>query len=76
MPKIQITAKGIKSALKKYTPYLSIAEYIWNGFDAQASEIRIDYVSDELGNLESFTIADNGYGIDHAKLQEKFEPPF
>ena len=76
MPKIQITAKGIKSALKKYTPYLSIAEYIWNGFDAQASEIRIDYVSDELGNLESFTIADNGYGIDHAKLQEKFEPLF
>jgi len=76
MPKIQITAKGIKSALKKYTPYLSIAEYIWNGFDAQASEIKIDYVSDELGNLESFTIADNGYGIDHAKLQEKFEPLF
>ncbi len=76
MPKIQITAKGIKSALKKYTPYLSIAEYIWNGFDAQASEIKIDYVSDKLGNLESFTIADNGYGIDHAKLQEKFEPLF
>ncbi len=76
MPKIQITAKGIKSALKKYTPYLSIAEYIWNGFDAQASEIKIDYVSDELGNLESFTISDNGYGIDHAKLQEKFEPLF
>ncbi|MEI8344086.1 MAG: ATP-binding protein [Candidatus Moraniibacteriota bacterium] len=76
MPKIQITAKGIKSALKKYTPYLSIAEYIWNGFDAQASEIKINYVSDELGNLESFTISDNGYGIDHAKLQEKFEPLF
>ncbi len=73
MPKIQITAKGIKSALKKYTPYLSVAEYIWNGFDAQASEIKIDYVSNELGNLESFTISDNGYGISHEKLQEKFE---
>lgn len=76
MPKIQITAKGIKSALKKYTPYLSLAEYIWNGFDAQASTIKINYVSDELGNLQSFSISDNGYGIDHGKLQEKFEPLF
>lgn len=76
MPKIQITSKGIKSALKRYTPYLSIAEYIWNGFDAQASTINISYASDEVGNLEYFSISDNGYGIAHEKLQEKFEPLF
>lgn len=76
MPKIQITARGIRAALKKFSPYQSIAEYIWNGFDANASEIRIDFISDEIGNLSSLSISDNGYGIDHAKLQEKFEPMF
>ncbi|KKQ79374.1 MAG: hypothetical protein UT03_C0060G0004 [Candidatus Moranbacteria bacterium GW2011_GWD2_38_7] len=76
MPKIQITAKGIRAALKKYVPYQSLCEYIWNGFDAQASEIQINYNSDELGNIESITISDNGYGIPHLKLQEKFEPLF
>lgn len=76
MPKIQINAKGIRAALKKYTPYQSLCEYIWNGFDAQASEIKIQYHADELGNVESISISDNGYGIPHSKLQEKFEPVF
>lgn len=76
MPKIQITSKGIRAALKKYAPYQSIAEYIWNGFDAQASTIKIDYSANELGNIELLTISDNGYGIPHGKLQEKFEPLF
>ncbi|HEX8974410.1 MAG TPA: ATP-binding protein [Patescibacteria group bacterium] len=76
MPKIQISSRGIRAALKKYTPYQSLAEYIWNGFDAQASQIDIHYESDELGNLFSISISDNGYGIPHSKLQNKFEPLF
>lgn len=76
MPKIQINAKGIRAALKKYTPYQSLCEYIWNGFDAQASEIKINFTANELGNIESIIISDNGYGIPHEKLQEKFEPVF
>lgn len=75
-PKIQITAKGIRRALSRYTPYQSLAEYIWNGFDAQASEIKISYIANEIGNIESISIADNGYGIAHKRLQEKFEPVF
>ena len=76
MPKIQITSKGIRAALKKYTPYQSLVEYIWNGFDAQASIIEINYNSNELGNIETISISDNGYGIPHNKLQDKFEPLF
>lgn len=76
MPKIQITSKGIRAALKKYTPYQSLTEYIWNGFDAQASVIKIDYIANDLGNIETISITDNGYGIPHRKLQDKFEPLF
>ncbi len=75
-PKIQITARGIRAALKRYTPLQSIAEYIWNGFDAQATSIEIIYTNNELGGIDSITIKDNGYGIPHSKLQEKFEPVF
>lgn len=40
---VEITSRGIKRILKKYKPERAIAEYIWNGFDAHASEIRISY---------------------------------
>lgn len=35
----EITTKGIQKVLKKYTPERAIAEYVWNGFDADASNV-------------------------------------
>jgi hypothetical protein len=74
--KIELDTKGIKRALKSFTAYESIAEYIWNGFDAEATEVRIDFVKGNLGNIEEIFIRDNGYGIRKDTLLEKFTPIF
>jgi hypothetical protein len=73
---VNITSKGIQKVLKNYNEKQAIAEYIWNGFDANADTIKIDYVANALGHLESLDIADNGYGIDFDRLQKKFDPFF
>ena len=81
---IKINTKGLKSALKrlKFSEkkfYKSIAEYIWNGFDAQATTVEIicefddDYTFDENALLKSLTVKDNGYGINHEELNNKFK---
>ncbi|WP_168202430.1 ATP-binding protein [Pedobacter sp. KBS0701] len=74
--KVNITSKGIQKVLKNYNERQAIAEYIWNGFDANADTIRIDYAANSLGLLEQLTIADNGYGINFDRLQQKFDPFF
>ncbi len=74
--KVNITSKGIQKVLKNYNEKQAIAEYIWNGFDANADAINIDYVTNELGRLDSLQIADNGYGINFERLQQKFDPFF
>ncbi|WP_029286602.1 ATP-binding protein [Pedobacter sp. R20-19] len=74
--KVNITAKGIQKVLRNYNEKQAIAEYIWNGFDANADVIKIDYVTNELGRLDSLQIADNGYGINFNKLKHKFDPFF
>ncbi|MFD2288874.1 hypothetical protein GJU39_06165 [Pedobacter petrophilus] len=74
--KVNITSKGIQKVLKNYNERQAIAEYIWNGFDANADTINIDYVANELGRLDSLKIADNGYGINFEHLQQKFDPFF
>jgi hypothetical protein len=71
---VKITSKGIQKILKNYNPKLSFVEYLWNGFDAKANTIKINYNANELGHLEALTIADNGYGIDLNKLASKFNP--
>jgi len=73
---VNITSKGIQKVLKNYNEKQAIAEYIWNGFDANADTIKIDYVANALGHLESLDIADNGYGIHFDRLQKKFDPFF
>lgn len=74
--KVNITSKGIQKVLKNYNEKQAIAEYIWNGFDANADTIKLDYTANALGLLESLTIADNGYGINFDRLQQKFDPFF
>lgn len=72
--KVNITSKGIQKVLRNYTEKQAIAEYIWNGFDANADTVRINYTFNELDRLETLEIADNGYGIDFNRLKHKFDP--
>lgn len=74
--KVNITSKGIQKVLKAYDEKQAIAEYIWNGFDANATIINLTFNGNTLGHLESLSIADNGCGIDPEKLTQKFDPFF
>ncbi|SRX73378.1 ATP-binding protein [Aequorivita antarctica] len=69
----KITSKGIKRVLKNYNPASSFAEYIWNGFDAKATKIEINYDSNELGRINFIQVKDNGTGIDLENLAYKFD---
>lgn len=70
---VKITSSGIKKVLKKYKCYHGVAEYIWNGFDAKAKTVELKYELDKLGAIETFSIKDDGHGIDLDNLQEKFD---
>ncbi|MBB2950169.1 ATP-binding protein [Sphingobacterium sp. JUb56] len=68
----RITNASIESAdLPKDTKHV-IAEYIWNGFDAKATEVSVDIRSNALGFIESISIRDNGEGIARETLDYSF----
>lgn len=74
MSKVEVNAKGIKNRLKSIKPYRAIAEYIWNGFDAGANTIEIDYQLTEIGDVSTLSISDNGKGIPFDEIDKKFKP--
>jgi hypothetical protein len=71
---VNVTSNGIKKILSNYETPSAIAEYIWNGFDAKANTVNINYLVDNFGSLEYLEIIDNGYGINQNKLNSKFKP--
>jgi hypothetical protein len=71
---VNITSKGIQKVLQNYTSKLALAEYIWNGFDAKADTIKLNYAFNVLGAIEYIEVIDNGYGINFEKLATKFNP--
>lgn len=73
MQNVLITPEGIQKNLQNIKPLDSICEYIWNGFDAAASEIRIVFHNNELGIVEKIEITDNGDGICFDELTDKFQ---
>jgi DNA topoisomerase VI subunit B len=74
MSRVEVNAKGIKNRLKSIKPHRAIAEYIWNGFDAGANTIKIDYLATEVGDIYELSISDNGNGMPFKEVHNKFKP--
>lgn len=70
--KVSVTNKGVDSAGIPKDYQSAIAEYIWNGFDAGASTINIDFDTNVIDTISSLTIADNGSGISYDTLSSTF----
>jgi hypothetical protein len=70
--KVSVTNNGIESSglIKDYME--AVAEYIWNGFDARATKISIDFETNTIGTLNEIRICDNGDGMDFSLLSETF----
>lgn len=50
-------------SLAKTRPMTALAELIWNALDAESTEVRVDFVENELEGLEQIRITDDGNGL-------------
>ena len=50
----------------------AVCEYIWNGFEAGATKIRVFQKGTQLQEALSLVVEDNGEGIHHDNLEETF----
>ena len=69
--KVSITNTSIRSGVTSDAKK-AICEFIWNGFDANANKVEIQYSATELGLITSFSIIDDGEGVSRNKLGMTF----
>jgi Histidine kinase-, DNA gyrase B-, and HSP90-like ATPase len=56
----------------KAQPIAAVAELIWNGLDADATAVTVDFEDDKLGGLKRIIVTDNGHGIPHTEAPTLF----
>ena len=71
---VEITPRGIRKVLNKYTPQRAIAEYIWNGYDAHAQKVRVNTICENtFDSIIKIIVRDDGDGIIHEQLPVVFK---
>ncbi len=50
--------------LARTKPMTALAELVWNALDADATEVRVEFITNELEGLDGIRIVDNGHGLD------------
>jgi Histidine kinase-, DNA gyrase B-, and HSP90-like ATPase len=69
---VQVQNDHLERISRVRKPVLAIAELIWNGLDADAHEVRVEFERNGLGGLERIRVTDNGYGLPHSEAQTAF----
>lgn len=54
-------------------PLAAICELIWNAYDADASEVRVELQGGQLTKLGSILVTDNGSGIPLDTIEDSFQ---
>lgn len=75
MAQTKVTSDGIKQQLSSFDINQSIAEFIWNGFDAGATTLSVDITHDVVDGSR-ILITDDGSGIPRSELEDKFDTVF
>lgn len=50
----------------------AVCEYIWNGLEAGATEVTVDFIGGALREAQAIRIIDNGSGINYSSLDDTF----
>ena len=68
---VQAQADHIES-LFKGSPLSAVEELVWNALDADAKEVKVDLITNNLGAVVAIRISDDGTGIDILRADSTF----
>jgi hypothetical protein len=69
---LQVGQDHVESLAKLRNPLIAIEELIWNGLDADATEVSVQLRLNKLLGLDSIIVTDNGTGIRHDSAEIAF----
>jgi hypothetical protein len=69
---VQVKNDHLERISRVRKPILAVAELIWNGVDADANQVGVEFTHNALGGLERIRVADNGSGLPRPEAESAF----
>lgn len=69
---VGLASGSIRAAGVPQDPVQVLVEYIWNGFEAGATNVSVGFNKNAFDKIDSIIIRDNGHGIDYQDLDNTF----
>ena len=61
--RVEVQGDHLQALGRARDPISAIAELVWNGLDEDATDVRVQLVSNNLDGLETIRVIDNGNGM-------------
>lgn len=69
---LQAKQDHLEKVAKTSDPIKALAEFVWNGLDADATHVAVEFVRNPLGGIQEIRISDDGTGISYERAQRDF----
>ncbi len=70
---VEVQPDHLQSLAGVKRPISAVTELIWNGFDADATEVRVDLAKNDIDGLRELTVSDNGNGLPYEMAEDSFQ---
>lgn len=70
---VQVQRDHLQRLSRVRRPLIAIAELVWNGLDADATNVHVTITRGLTGGIHEITIADDGTGISHGDALDAFK---
>jgi hypothetical protein len=70
---VQVKSDHLQTIANVSRPISAVSELIWNGLDADAKEVKVSLLRNQIDGLTSLTVADNGQGLPYQSAEDAFQ---
>jgi len=60
---VQVQGDHLANLARARSPIAAVTELVWNGLDADATEVRVSLIPALPGGLQAVRVSDNGHGL-------------
>lgn len=71
--RLEAGADHVEALAHERNPVQAVLELIWNGLDAEAREVRVDFLRNDADGITGVTVQDDGHGISPDEIDSAFQ---